>query len=227
MSAIQVFISYAHEDVNAKDRLLTELKILERNGLIQSWHDGEILPGASWDDDIRDALGQSDLVILLISSYFAASDYIFKEELPLVFERHLKGETKIIPILVRPTPTFEYIGIDHLQCLPQDENKRLKAISSWTNIDEAWAVTVAGILEIVKEMASSKEVSYTEEKETKKFKLGAYHKYACDRIDQRDLFYEQLNKKARKQHYFYLYGCLLYTSPSPRDLSTPRMPSSA
>ena len=25
----------------------------------------------------------------------------------------------------------------------------------------------------------------------------------------------------------YLYGCLLYTSPSPRDLSTSRMPSSA
>eukprot|EP00829_Urostomides_striatus_P009084 TRINITY_DN20035_c0_g1_i1.p4 TRINITY_DN20035_c0_g1~~TRINITY_DN20035_c0_g1_i1.p4 ORF type:complete len:115 (+),score=57.19 TRINITY_DN20035_c0_g1_i1:42-347(+) len=26
---------------------------------------------------------------------------------------------------------------------------------------------------------------------------------------------------------FVLYGCLLYTSPSPRDLSTSRMPSSA
>ena len=25
----------------------------------------------------------------------------------------------------------------------------------------------------------------------------------------------------------FIYGCLLYTSPSPRDLSTSRMPSSA
>ena len=30
-----------------------------------------------------------------------------------------------------------------------------------------------------------------------------------------------------KRTYEYLYSCLLYTSPSPRDLSTSRMPSSA
>ncbi|MEL6719807.1 MAG: toll/interleukin-1 receptor domain-containing protein, partial [Bacteroidota bacterium] len=99
MSAIQVFISYAHKDVKAKDRLLTELKILEYLKLIKAWHDGEILPGGSWDDDIRDALGNSDIVILLISPDFAASSYIFTEELPLILERHIQGKTKVLPVL--------------------------------------------------------------------------------------------------------------------------------
>ena len=54
----------------------------------------------------------------------------------------------------------------------------------------------------------------------------------------RDLKLPQLDKKAIQQKVrstlykypiipFLFYGCLLYTSPSPRDLSTSRMPSSA
>ena len=34
-------------------------------------------------------------------------------------------------------------------------------------------------------------------------------------------------KKMREKAPIYLHACLLYTSPSPRDLSTSRMPSSA
>ena len=38
---------------------------------------------------------------------------------------------------------------------------------------------------------------------------------------------EKLKKDAEKMIDTRLKGCLLYTSPSPRDLSTSRMPSSA
>ena len=40
------------------------------------------------------------------------------------------------------------------------------------------------------------------------------------------LYYEQSFTKLL-EHYRQLWSCLLYTSPSPRDLSTSRMPSSA
>jgi len=36
-----------------------------------------------------------------------------------------------------------------------------------------------------------------------------------------------LDQPLYKQYLIYLWNCLLYTSPSPRDLSTSRMPSSA
>ncbi|MEM0993906.1 MAG: TIR domain-containing protein [Bacteroidota bacterium] len=208
MAAIQVFISYAHEDIEVRKRLSKELQLLEFKGLVKPWHDGEISAGARWDDSIRSALGRSDLVILLLSSYFTASNYIFKEELPLILERYAQGKTKVIPVLARPTATFDLIGIDHLQCLPQDENKRLKAITSWANEDEAWAVVMKVIIKTVEELVNAKPVE-TPSPDQPKFKLGEYHKYACDRIDQRDLFYERIHQQNRKCHYFYLYGEIL------------------
>ena len=36
-----------------------------------------------------------------------------------------------------------------------------------------------------------------------------------------------LNSPLHPDRWDYIYSCLLYTSPSPRDLSTSRMPSSA
>ena len=50
-------------------------------------------------------------------------------------------------------------------------------------------------------------------KKDKKLKLGT--------------FKETAREKLIGQHIGYRYDCLLYTSPSPRDLSTSRMPSSA
>ena len=56
-------------------------------------------------------------------------------------------------------------------------------------------------------------------------------------IDNRDLFWHELLKDQQDQcepeimnsedRLFILYTCLLYTSPSPRDISGSRMPSSA
>ena len=39
--------------------------------------------------------------------------------------------------------------------------------------------------------------------------------------------YDRMTAWEMVQYFGQLYGCLLYTSPSPRDLSTSRMPSSA
>ena len=52
--------------------------------------------------------------------------------------------------------------------------------------------------------------------------------------EERDRFYVRLRKlvnellaEAKQEKYDWYMSCLLYTSPSPRDLSTSRMPSSA
>ena len=43
-------------------------------------------------------------------------------------------------------------------------------------------------------------------------------------VSDTDSFIEEVSEEVRRDR---LYNCLLYTSPSPRDLSTSRMPSSA
>ena len=59
------------------------------------------------------------------------------------------------------------------------------------------------------------------ESETKEEALTLYNRgyYADSDYDMDDIFYDH--------HFVGITVCLLYTSPSPRDLSTSRMPSSA
>ncbi len=47
-SAVDVFISYAHEDEGLREKLNKHLKSLEREGLIKPWHDRKITAGSEW-----------------------------------------------------------------------------------------------------------------------------------------------------------------------------------
>ena len=56
------------------------------------------------------------------------------------------------------------------------------------------------------------------------YAVVSMHRMKCEMKDTK-LNYQLLKLKTFDDQQ--LYGCLLYTSPSPRDLSTSRMPSSA
>ena len=45
---LKVFITYAHKNAEAKDKLITCLAVMKREGLISIWHDNEILGGDKW-----------------------------------------------------------------------------------------------------------------------------------------------------------------------------------
>lgn len=49
---IRVFISYAHKDERFRLALEPHLKLTQRQGLIATWHDRLIKPGAEWKDVI-------------------------------------------------------------------------------------------------------------------------------------------------------------------------------
>ena len=51
-NSIRLFITYSHKDVKARDQLITYLAGMKREGLIDIWHDNEILPGDTWRDSI-------------------------------------------------------------------------------------------------------------------------------------------------------------------------------
>ena len=87
-----VFYSYSHRDEDLKSRLDVHLSALRREGLIQSWHDREILPGADWNIEINDAVTRADIVLLLVSADFIASEYCWGVEFTRALERHDKGE---------------------------------------------------------------------------------------------------------------------------------------
>src|SRR5688572_6254 len=95
----KVFISYAHEDEAHKDKLLTHLASLRRQGVIATWHDRDIRAGREWSAEIRAQLDTADVVLLLVSADFLASDFCHEIELARALERHEAGEAHVIPII--------------------------------------------------------------------------------------------------------------------------------
>ncbi|HYD60506.1 MAG TPA: COR domain-containing protein [Noviherbaspirillum sp.] len=100
----RVFISYSSADARSLDQLLVRLKPLHAtHGLLDSWSDRCLPPGADWDGEIREELERADVVLLLVSARFIASDYIRGVEVKRAMERHAKGECQVVPIVLEKT----------------------------------------------------------------------------------------------------------------------------
>ncbi len=138
--ALDLFISYAHEDEALRAELEQHLAALKREGEIRPWHDREIAAGDEWRGQIDDRLESADLILLLVSSAFLDSDYCFDVEAMRALERHAKGEARVIPVIVRPCD-WQGSPFAELQGLPQDG----KPVTTWANRDEAWLDVAQGL----------------------------------------------------------------------------------
>ena len=144
--AVRVAFSYSHRDEELRDELGTHLKLLQHQGLISPWHDRKITGGETWRDVIDERFRRADLILLLISSNFFASDYCFQTEMTLSLERQKKGEARVVPIIVRACD-WHSAPFAALQALPKDG----KPVESWPNREEAWHDVAKGIRKIVEE----------------------------------------------------------------------------
>lgn len=147
--AIEVFFSYSHKDEDLRDELEKHLSILKRQGVIQSWHDRRIGAGREWEGEIDKHLNTAHIILLLISADFLTSDYCYEVEMKRAMERHQAGETRVIPVILRPCD-WEDALFGKLQALPMDA----KPITSWPNRDEAFLDVARGIRAAVEELAS-------------------------------------------------------------------------
>ncbi len=152
----EVFFSYAHEDELWKMELEKHLSLLQRQGLITAWHDRKIIAGAEWAHEIDTHLKTASLILLLVSADFLASNYCWGVELKEAMQRHQAGQACVIPILVRPVDWKES-PLGQLQALPRDN----KAISSWSNRDEALTGVVDGIRQALAEWEIHRSITLT------------------------------------------------------------------
>src|SRR5581483_10433731 len=125
---VRVFISYAHKDERFRLALDPHLKLLQRQGLLATWHDRLIKPGTEWADVIDANLEQAKIVLLLVSADFIASKYCWEIEMTRALERHEKGEACVIPVIIRDCK-WETAPFARLQALPD----KGKSVDKWKN----------------------------------------------------------------------------------------------
>jgi len=98
----KIFVSYSKQDVDTLEKgLIVSLKNLERQSKINIWYDKELKGGDEWDTEIKNQLQKADVILLVVSPDFIATDYIWDVEIKKALERHDKGEATVIPIILR------------------------------------------------------------------------------------------------------------------------------
>jgi hypothetical protein len=70
----KVFFSYCHADEALRDQIEKQLSLLKRQGVVETWHDRRIEAGQDFAAEIDLHIETDDIILLLVSSDFLASD---------------------------------------------------------------------------------------------------------------------------------------------------------
>lgn len=159
---VSLFFSYSHMDAMFRDELARHLKLLRRTGLFETWYDKQILPGDDWGSEIDRHLCTSDIVLLLLSADFFASQYCTEVEMPFAQERHIAESARVIPVVLKPV-IWSGCWLYDLQALPVGA----LPVSAWPSTDSAFVSVCEGILAAA--LASRADAVRHERKTTPEF----------------------------------------------------------
>lgn len=125
----KIFISYSHKDNDFLNKVKRHLKVLENEGLkINYWDDTKIKAGMLWKTEIENALENTKVAILLVSTDFLVSDFITKNELPPLLEAVEKEGAIIIPLIIKPCRFMKHPKLGHYQSV-NNPSKPLSALN--------------------------------------------------------------------------------------------------
>lgn len=135
---------------------MRHLAPLQREGLINLWHDGMLRPGEHLDPAVQAALAASDVVILLVSADFIASEYCYEQEMLRAFARQRDGTARVVPIILRPcqwkgVPIGNGETLSEFVALPKDG----KAVINWSDPDTALDNAVGAIRDMLKDVGGN------------------------------------------------------------------------
>lgn len=136
----EVFFSYSHADEDLRDQLEKQLAMLLRQGAISVWHDRRIGVGQELHTEIDQHLQKADVILLLISSDFLASDYCYEREMLRAIERHEDGSAIVIPVILRACD-WQSAPFGRLLATPRDG----RPITLWPDRDQAFLDVTSAI----------------------------------------------------------------------------------
>ena len=167
---LKVFVAYARKNRKAKNELLDCLEGFKREGLIEIWHDNEILPADIWEKEIfATHLPDSDILLYLVSIASLASNNCNKE-----LGMALKKNIRPIPIILEdcdwknhpldfpvnraednPINAWEPQVLGDIQALPDDG----KPINEWVPRSKGWQSVLNGFRKAIQTILSQAELA--------------------------------------------------------------------
>ncbi len=139
---------------------------LEREGIIQPWHLGKMIPGEEWEQKTRRQVELAQIILLLVSPDFMASESCYEQQLQWAMQRQNKGKARIVPVLLRPVD-WKNAPFGKMQVLPSND----QPVTTWKNTDQAFLKVVEGLRQVMNsenfllnELEFSRKIIYLEAK---------------------------------------------------------------
>lgn len=149
----RIFISYSHEDEPLRQELDKHLMSLKRQGLVDAWKDRCIPAGDDIDQSIDEELLRADIILLLISPAFIASNYCYAIEMDEAMRRHNAGEARVIPVILRAC-LWHPLPFGKLRATPTDG----KPVRLHADLDSAFLEVINDIRNVIPTEAISNAI---------------------------------------------------------------------
>ena len=168
---LKVFVTYARKNRKEKDKLVTYLKGMQREGLISIWHDNEIIAGDKWREEIFNTnLPDSNLLLYLVSASSLDSENC-NRELGIALEENIRPiliiledcdweNYKVSNVQTVSTEGFrlnewESLKLGDIQALPAG----VKPLNEWNPRSKGWQSVVAGLRKDIQTILSQAELA--------------------------------------------------------------------
>lgn len=129
---MKLFYSYSHKNESCREDMEKHMSLLKKDGKIDDWSDQKIIAGENIDNEIDTNFYDANIICLLMSADFIASEACMKE-LGLALERQKKDDISVIPIILSAC-SWKDTELKDIKALPKDG----KPISQFQDKEAAW-----------------------------------------------------------------------------------------
>jgi nucleoside phosphorylase len=150
LEPFEVFISYSEDDERFKKQLETHLTMLRREGIIRPWNSQQLELGKEWEQETASHIDSAQIILLLVSPSFLASDQLYEKEMMRAMERQASGNARVVPIILRPVDLGQ-TPFKRLLALPRNG----KPVDTWRNADEIWSSIAQEIRHVCEQLHNS------------------------------------------------------------------------